>query len=90
MANREGATDARQENVVYSVDADTKQAHWASGAMPASDWSRSLLSEPAGPLEAAFPWSAGAELWHGPAPVADLAPPAMSVLRDVTEAVLES
>jgi hypothetical protein len=84
VANREGATDARQETVVYSVDADTKQAHWASGAMPASDWSRSLLSEPAGPLEAAFPWSAGAELWHGPAPVADLAPPAVTVLRDLT------
>jgi hypothetical protein len=84
VANREGATDARQETVVYSVDADTKQAHWASGTMPASDWSRSLLSEPAVPLEAAFPWSAGAELWHGPAPVADLAPPAVTVLRDVT------
>jgi hypothetical protein len=84
VGNREGATDARQENVVYSVHADTKQAHWASGAMPASDWSRSLLTEPAGPLEDAFPWLAGAELWHGPAPVADLAPPAVTVLRDVT------
>ncbi|HJY46032.1 MAG TPA: M28 family peptidase, partial [Propionibacteriaceae bacterium] len=84
LANREGATDARQENVVYSVDSDTKQAHWASGAMPVSEWSRSLLSEPAGPLEDAFPWSAGAELWHGPAPVADLSPPAMTVLGDVT------
>jgi hypothetical protein len=84
VVNREGATDVRQENVVYSVDADTKQAQWASGAMPASDWSRSLLSEPAVSLEAAFPWSAGAELWHGPAPAADLAPPAVTVLRDVT------
>ena len=84
VVNREGATDARQENVVYSVDADTKQAQWASGAAPTSDWSRSLLSEPAVPLEAAFPWSAGAELWHGPAPVADLAAPAVTVLRDVT------
>jgi hypothetical protein len=84
VANREGATDARQENVVYSVDADTKQAQWASGAAPTSEWSRSLLSEPAVPLEDAFPWSTGAELWHGPAPVADLAPPAVTVLRDVT------
>ena len=42
---------------MYSVDADTKDAHWASGAVPASDWSRSLLSEPAGPLDDAFPWS---------------------------------
>ena len=84
VANREGATDARQEMVVYSVDADTKEAHWASGAVPASDWSRSLLSEPAVPLEEAFPWSAGSALWHGPAPAADLSPPAVTVLRDVT------
>ena len=40
--NREGATDARQENVVYSLDADTKEAQWASGAAPTSKWSRSL------------------------------------------------
>ena len=30
VVNREGATDARQENVVYSLDADTKEAQWAS------------------------------------------------------------
>jgi hypothetical protein len=83
VANREGATDVRQENVVYSVDADTKEAQWASGAVPTSEWSRSLLSEPAVPLEEAFPWSAGAALWHGPAPVAELSPPAVTVLRDV-------
>ena len=84
VANREGATEARQENVVYSLDADTKQAQWASGAVPTSEWDRSLLSEPAVPLEDAFPWSAGTALWHGPAPVADLAPPAVTVLSDVT------
>jgi hypothetical protein len=84
MANREGATDARQETVRYSVDADTKEARWASGIAPASDWSRSLLSEPAVPLEEAFPWSDGAALWHGPAPAADLFSPAVTVLRDVT------
>jgi Peptidase family M28 len=83
-ANREGATDVRQENVVYSVDADTKEAQWASGAVPTSEWSRSLLSEPAVPLEEAFPWSAGAALWHGPAPVAEQSPPAVTVLRDVS------
>ena len=83
VANREGATDARQENVVYSLDADTKQAQWASGAVPTSEWDRSLLSEPAVPLEDAFPWSTGAALWHGPAPAADLAPPAVTVLKDV-------
>jgi hypothetical protein len=84
VANREGATDARQENVVYSLDADTKEAQWASGAVPTSEWSRSLLSEPAVPLEEAFPWSAGTALWHGPAPAADLPPPAVTVLSDVT------
>jgi hypothetical protein len=84
VVNREGATDARQEAVVYSVDADTKKARWASGAVPASDWSQSLLSEPAAPLEDVFPWSAGAALWHGPAPAADLPPPAVTVQTDVT------
>jgi hypothetical protein len=84
VANREGATDARQEAIAYSVDADTKVAHWASGAMPASEWSRSLLSEPAVLLEDAFPWLAGSALWHGPAPTAELSPPAVTVLRDVT------
>jgi hypothetical protein len=84
VANREGATDARQETVLYSVDADTKEARWASGAVPASGWSRSLLSEPAVPLDDAFPWSDGAALWHGPAPTADLSAPAVTVLRDVT------
>ena len=54
------------------------------GRRPASDWSRSMLSEPAVPLEDAFPWSAGSALWHGPAPVADLSAPAVTVLRDVT------
>jgi hypothetical protein len=83
VANRDGATDIRQENVVYSVDVDTKEAQWASGAAPESDWSRSLLSEPAVPLEEAFPWSAGSALWHGPAPAAELSSPAVTVLGDV-------
>jgi hypothetical protein len=83
VANREGATDTRQEAVAYSLDPDTKKARWASGAKPASDWSRSLLSEPAVPLEESFPWSAGAALWHGPAPAAELSPPAVMVLSDV-------
>jgi Peptidase family M28 len=82
VANREGATDARQEAIEYSVDADTKVAHWASGVVPASEWSRSLLSEQALPLEDAFPWRSA--LWHGPAPAADLPAPAVTVLKDVT------
>jgi hypothetical protein len=82
-ANRECATDARQEAIWYSVDADTKVAHWASGVVPASEWSRSLMSEPAMPLEDAFPGKAGSALWHGRAPTAELSPPAVTVLRDV-------
>ena len=85
VANREGATDPRQEMVTYSVDADTKDALWASNAVPASDWSRSMLSEPAAPLEDALPWSDGSARWHGPAPAADLVPPAVTTLDDVTE-----
>ena len=68
LANREGATDARQEMLVYSVDADTGHAYWASGRAPVSEWSRSLLSEPAAPIDDAFAWSGGWPLWHGPAP----------------------
>ncbi len=84
VANREGATDPRQETVLYSVDADTREARWASYAAPTNDWSRSLLSEPAVPLEDAFPSWGGAALWHGPAPAADLPAPAVTVLADVT------
>src|SRR5215207_5385439 len=84
VANRESATDVRQEAIAYSVDADTKLAHWASSAVPASEWSRSMLSEPALPLEDAFPWLPGSALWHGPAPTAELSAPAVTVLRDVT------
>ena len=84
VANREGATDARQEQIVYSVDADTQDAHWASDAVPASGWSRSLLSQPPGPLDDAFPWRAGSVLRYGPAPAADLPAPAVTVLSDVT------
>jgi hypothetical protein len=85
VANREGATDARQEMVRYSVDADTGHAYWASGRAPVSEWSRSLLSEPPAPLDDAFPWSGGWPLWHGPAPAANLPPPEVAVVRDHIE-----
>jgi hypothetical protein len=85
LANREGATDARQEMLVYSVDADTGHAYWASGRAPVSGWSRSLLSQPAAPLDDAFPWSGGWPLWHGPAPAANLPAPDVTVVRDHIE-----
>jgi hypothetical protein len=50
-----------------------------------SEWSRSLLSEPAAPLDDAFPWSGGWPLWHGPAPAADLPSPEVTVVRDHIE-----
>jgi Peptidase family M28 len=85
VTNREEATDARQERLEYSVDADTGGAYWASGRAPVSEWSRSLLSEPAAPLDDAFPWSVGRARWHGHAPMADLAPPELTVVRDHIE-----
>jgi hypothetical protein len=85
VANREGATDARQEMVWYSMDADTGHAYWASGRAPVSEWSRSLLSEPAAPLDDAFPWAHGRALWHGPAPAANLPAPKLTVVRDHIE-----
>jgi hypothetical protein len=69
--------------VVYSVDAETGDAYWASRRPPVSEWSRSLLSEPPAPLADAMPWSDGAPLWHGPAPAANLPPPEVMVVRDV-------
>jgi hypothetical protein len=85
LANREGATDARQEMLVYSVDADTGSAYWASPRAAVSDWSAMLLSQPAAPLDDAFPWSGGRSLWHGPAPAADLPPPKLTVVQDQIE-----
>jgi hypothetical protein len=85
VANREGATDARQEMIKYSVDAGTGHAYWASGRAPVSEWSRSLLSESAAPLDDAFAWSGGWPLWHGPAPAADLPAPKLTVVRDQIE-----
>jgi len=85
VANREGATDARQEMLVYSVDADTGRTYWASRRAAVSDWSAMLLSEPAAPLDDAFPWSVGSALWHGPAPAANLPPPEVTVVRDDVE-----
>jgi hypothetical protein len=85
VANREGATDARQEMVLYSVDADAGRAYWASPRAAVSDWSAALLSEPAAPLDDAFPWWDGRALWHGPAPAAELSPPEVTVVRDHIE-----
>ena len=40
-----------------------------------SEWSAMLLSDPAAPLDDAFPWSVGSALWHGPAPAANFPRP---------------
>ena len=85
VANREGATDPRQEMLLYSVDADTGPAYWASPRAAVSDWSATLLSQPAGPIDDAFPCSGGRPLWHGPAPAAHLSGPEVTVVRDHTE-----
>ena len=85
VANREGATDPRQEMLVYSVDTDTGDAYWASPRAAVSDWSALLLSQPAAPLDDAFPWSGGRPLWHGPAPAAHLPRPEVTVVRDHIE-----
>ena len=82
FVNREGATPPRQEEVAYSLDADTSEAVWASPTPPRTDWSRSLLAEAPARLDDAFPWARTA-LAHGPAPAADLAAPEVEVLRDV-------
>jgi hypothetical protein len=82
--NREGATDPRQESVLYSLDADTGSALWVSPTPPRSEWSRTLLDLPPASLDDAVPWASGRPLAHGPAPAVALAAPRITVLTDVT------
>jgi hypothetical protein len=82
QANREGATDPRQETLLYSLDTDTRTAYWVSPTPPRSDWSRALLTRPPAALDDAVPWAAGEPLPHGPAPVAQLAAPDVTVVSD--------
>ena len=82
--NRDGATDPRQEYLWYSLDADRGAAMWASPDGPRSDWSRALLTTDPEPLQPAFPWREHRPMYHGPAPVADLAAPQIEILEDTT------
>lgn len=82
FVNRAGATPPRQERILYSVNADTGRAHWASPSTPDTAWSRSLLTERPAVLGGAFPWLDGERLAHGPAPVADLPAPELDVVTD--------
>jgi hypothetical protein len=86
LANREGATDPRQEMLVYSVDTDTGDAYWASPRAAVSDCAL-LLSQPAAPLDDAFPSSRGRPLWHGPAPAAHLPRPEVTVVGTTSRTV---
>ncbi|MBA8825224.1 hypothetical protein FHX42_002575 [Saccharopolyspora lacisalsi] len=82
VANRAAATPPRQERILYSVDADTGRAHWASPSAPDTAWSRSLLTERPAVLDEAFPRLDGERLAHGPAPVAKLPAPELDVVTD--------
>jgi hypothetical protein len=85
-ANREGATDPRQETLVYALDPDARAAYWVSPRPPRSDWSRSLLSRgPAAP-DVAPVWTAGDPTAYGPAPAAELPAPVVVVVADRTDA----
>ena len=83
VANREGATAPRQEQLVYVLDTGTGQALWASRRSPVSAWSAALLTEPPARLDA-VPRAEGALLAHGPAPVVDLPAPEVTVLAETT------
>ena len=82
QANREGATDPRQEALLYALDADRGIAYWVSPTPPRSEWSRDLLTQPPAALDDTVPWAAGEPLPHGPAPVLQLAPPDVAVVSD--------
>lgn len=79
--NREGSTPPRQEQLLYSLDADTGEARWASWNDPRSGWGEEVLGQPRAPLEDAFP-AAGRPLPSGPAPSAQLPPPEAEILED--------
>lgn len=82
VVNREGATPPRQEQLLYSVDAATGQALWASTNEPATEWSRSLASAEPAPLSDAFPWRDDQPLAHGQAPAADLPAPELEIVGE--------
>ncbi len=82
VANREGATPPRQEQLVYVLDAGTGTALWASRAGPRSAWSADLLTEAPARLDEVLPRGDGALLASGPAPVVDLAAPEVAVVAD--------
>lgn len=83
-ANRDGATDPRQEYLWYALDSDSDTAVWASPDGPRSEWSRALLTDPPALLPTEFPWRPDRPLHSGPAPVAPLPPPDIEVLDDET------
>ncbi|QGK69954.1 M28 family peptidase [Allosaccharopolyspora coralli] len=82
VANRPGATPPRQQQLLYSIDADADTAYWATSDTPDSDWSRSLLPEQPAVLDDAFPWVDGEPLAHGPAPIAAQPGPRLEVVAD--------
>lgn len=82
VANREGATPPRQEQLVYVLDAGTGTALWASRTGPRSAWSAALLTEAPARLDDVVPRAEGAPLASGPAPVVDLAAPEVAVVAD--------
>ena len=82
VANREGATAPRQEQLVYVLDAGTGTASWASRTGPRSAWSAALLTQAPARLDDVLPRAEGVPLAHGPAPVLDLAAPGVAVVAD--------
>ena len=83
VANREGATAPRQEQLLYSVDADTGEAMWASFRPPASAWSTARLTQPPAALDDVVPAANGTLLAHGPAARVDLPASQIAVLTDI-------
>ncbi len=82
VANRPGATPARQQQLLYSVDDDADTAYWAAPNTPDTNWSRSLLTQQPTVLDDAFPWMDGQPLAHGPAPIAAQPGPHLEVVAD--------
>lgn len=82
VANAEGSTLPRQENVEYAVDTDAGTALWSSRRAPVSDWSAELLDGDRRVVADVAPWWGTSARSTGEAPVMDLEAPSITVVAD--------
>jgi hypothetical protein len=77
----------QKSDIFYALNADTRQAIWASTDERPGEWTAQFLSGEAhkAPLSDYLPWMDTGEFLQHPAPVAPLPPPEIEVLEDSVE-----